>query len=83
MIYTVFMPVAYWCGLIFCLSVMLAYGQEDLETIMKKKVIKGSYCFWVVRDSVCLTVHPSISLSHFLMHASVLKYHTWISHEKK
>ena len=31
MIYILFMPGAYWYGPV-CLSVMLAYGQEDLET---------------------------------------------------
>ena len=32
MSYTVFMPGAYWFGPI-CLSVLLAYGQEDLEML--------------------------------------------------
>ena len=61
MIYTVFMPVTYWYGPIFGLSVMLTFGQEDLETSIKKKTLRAHIAFELYAiPSVLLSILPSV-----------------------
>ena len=53
---------------------MTVVGQIEIFYAPNFEEVEGAYCFWGVR----LSVRPSVR--H--VHATVLKFHIWIPHEK-